>query len=53
MKDGARLEHYRLQRESSNAFHVSTTSAELGRASRYDTTSINLGAQLSRHDISV
>jgi Fe-S cluster assembly protein SufD len=53
VKDGAQLEHYRLQHESRNAFHVSTTSAELGRASRYDTTSINLGAQLSRHDISV
>jgi Fe-S cluster assembly protein SufD len=53
LKDGAQLEHYRLQHESRNAFHVSTTSAELGRASRYDTTSINLGAQLSRHDISV
>ena len=53
VKDGAHFEHYRLQRESKDAFHVSTTSAELGRASRYNTTSINLGAQLSRHDISV
>jgi Fe-S cluster assembly protein SufD len=53
LRDGAHLEHYRLQRESKKAFHVSTTSAELGRASRYDMTSINLGAQLSRHDISV
>jgi Fe-S cluster assembly protein SufD len=53
LKDGAQLEHYHLQRESHNAYHVSTTSAELGRASRYDTTSINLGAQLSRHDVSV
>ena len=53
LKEGARLEHYRLQRESNNAFHVSTTSAELSRASHYYTTSINLGAQLSRHDISV
>ena len=53
VKDGARLDHYRLQRESHNAFHVSTTSAELGRSSRYDTTSINLGAQLARHDVSV
>lgn len=53
LKDGAQLEHYRVQRESNNAYHVSTTSAELGRASRYDTTSINLGGQLSRHDISV
>jgi Fe-S cluster assembly protein SufD len=53
LKDGAQLDHYRLQRESKNAFHVSTTSAELGRSSRYNTTSINLGARLSRHDISV
>ena len=53
LKDGAHLEHYRLQRESKQAFHVSNTSAELGRASRYDTTSINLGAHLSRHDVSV
>ncbi len=53
VKDGAQLEHYRLQRESNNAYHVSTTSAELGRTSRYATTSINLGGQLARHDISV
>ena len=53
LKDGAHLEHYRVQRESKNSFHVSTTSAELGRSSRYETTSINLGAQLSRHDVSV
>jgi Fe-S cluster assembly protein SufD len=53
LKDGAHLDHYRLQRESKRAYHVSTTSAELGRASRYHTTSINLGAHLSRHDVSV
>jgi Fe-S cluster assembly protein SufD len=53
IKDGARLEHYRVQRESTRAFHTSITSAELGRNSSYDTTSINLGGRLSRHDISV
>ena len=53
LKDGAHLEHYRLQRESKKAFHTCTTSVELGRSSRYETISINLGAQLSRHDISV
>ena len=53
LKEGARLEHYRMQRESSKAFHTSNTSAELGRNSSYDTTSINLGGRLSRHDISV
>jgi Fe-S cluster assembly protein SufD len=53
LKDGARLEHYRLQNEHRNVYHVATTAAELGRASSYDATSINLGAQLARHDISV
>jgi Fe-S cluster assembly protein SufD len=53
LKDGARLEHYRMQRESDKAFHTSITSASLGRSSSYDTTSINLGGRLSRHDISV
>jgi Fe-S cluster assembly protein SufD len=53
VKEGARLEHYRVQLESNKAFHVSLTSAELGRSSSYDTTSINLGGRLARHDISV
>jgi len=53
VKDGAQLEHYRLQRESNRAFHMSRTSAELWRASRYYTTSINVGGLLSRHDVSV
>lgn len=53
LKEGARLEHYRMQRESVKAFHTSVTSASLGRSSSYDTTSINLGAKLSRHDVSV
>ena len=53
LKEGARLEHYRMQRESDKAFHTSITSASLGRHSSYDTTSINLGGRLSRHDVSV
>lgn len=53
LKEGARLEHYRMQRESDKAFHTCVTSASLGRNSSYDTTSINLGGRLSRHDISV
>jgi Fe-S cluster assembly protein SufD len=51
--EGARLEHYRIQRESNNAVHLATTAAELGRGSSYVATSITLGGQLSRHDISV
>jgi Fe-S cluster assembly protein SufD len=53
LNEGARLEHYRLQRENSKAFHVATTSATLGSGSSYDVTSINLGGELSRHDIQV
>ncbi|HJT66846.1 MAG TPA: Fe-S cluster assembly protein SufD [Pyrinomonadaceae bacterium] len=53
LREGARLEHYRVQRESDKAFHTSITSASLGRSASYDTTSINLGGRLSRHDISV
>ena len=51
--DGARLEHYRVQRENNKALHIATTATELGRGCSYDTTSITMGAQLSRHDISV
>jgi len=53
LQDGARLEHYKVQRESSQAFHIATTSADLGRNSAYDATTINFGAQLCRHDIGV
>jgi Fe-S cluster assembly protein SufD len=53
LADGARLEHYKIQRESMGAFHVATTRAELGPNSSYKTTTINFGAALSRHDIRV
>jgi Fe-S cluster assembly protein SufD len=53
LKDGARLEHYKVQRESIEGFHVATTAVDLGANSSYDTTTINFGAKLSRHDIHV
>jgi Fe-S cluster assembly protein SufD len=53
LKDEARVEHYKVQREGGRAFHVATTAADLGRNSRYDSTAITFGAQLSRHDIHV
>ena len=49
--DEAKIKHFRVQRESHQAFHISTTAAEVGRGSVYDTTAINLGAKLSRHDV--
>ncbi|HKO59905.1 MAG TPA: Fe-S cluster assembly protein SufD [Pyrinomonadaceae bacterium] len=53
LKDGARLEHYKVQREGADAFHVATTVAELGVNASYDTTTINFGGKLSRHDVRV
>jgi Fe-S cluster assembly protein SufD len=53
LADGARLTHYKVQRESAEAFHVATTRARLARDSSFDTTTITLGAQLSRHGINV
>ena len=53
VKDGARLDHGRLQFENTGAFHVGTSSVELGRGSTYNSTAINLGAKLARHDICV
>lgn len=53
LKEGARLEHYKVQRESNHAFHIATTAADLGANSSYDTTTITFGAQLSRHDVHV
>jgi Fe-S cluster assembly protein SufD len=49
----ARVDHYKVQRDSLEAYHVSNTAVKLGRSSCYDTTSIMLGGKLSRHDISV
>lgn len=53
LSDEAKLNHYRVQRESHEAFHVGTSGAEIRRGSIYDATNITLGALLSRHDVSV
>ncbi|HRH47044.1 MAG TPA: Fe-S cluster assembly protein SufD [Pyrinomonadaceae bacterium] len=51
VEDNANLTHYRIQKESPEAFHIGTTEVTLGRGSLYNTTNINLGGKLSRHDI--
>ena len=51
--DNASLTHYRVQKESAEAFHVGATEVTVGRGSHYDSTNINIGAALSRHDIEV
>jgi Fe-S cluster assembly protein SufD len=51
--DNARLEYYKVQRESPQAFHIATTVADLGRGSSFDATTITMGAALARHDINI
>jgi Fe-S cluster assembly protein SufD len=53
VKPGARINHYRIQRESADAFHIATTSVKTNRDSAYEATSINLGGLLARHEIAV
>jgi Fe-S cluster assembly protein SufD len=49
----ANLTHYRVQKESAETFHYGVTEVTLGRGSSYNSTNINLGGALSRHDIEV
>lgn len=49
--DGARLSHYKLQRESQNAFHVGTLQVHQARDSRYESFSFATGAALSRTNV--
>ena len=49
--DNANITHYRVQKDALDAFNIGTTEISLGAGSRYDSTNINLGGAISRHDI--
>jgi len=49
--DNARVTHYRVQKDSADAFHYGVTEVTLGRDASYDATNITLGGAISRHDI--
>ena len=48
----ATIEHYKLQQEGLQAFHVGGIHATQARASRFASHSLSLGAALARNDIS-
>ncbi len=48
---GAQLAHYKVQRESTQAFHIGTLSASQGADSQWQTVSVSLGGSLTRHNI--
>ena len=53
LKEQAKLQHVRVQREEKNAFHIGHCSVVVGRDSNYAATSLAFGARLSRHALHV
>jgi len=51
--EGAVIDHYKLQQESPEAFHVGTMHATLGRSANFSSHSISLGGALVRNDANV
>jgi Fe-S cluster assembly protein SufD len=49
--DNTVIDHYKLQTESSQAFHVAMLQVQVGRAANFRTHSIALGGALVRNDI--
>jgi len=53
VEDNANVTHYRVQKDSPDAFSYGVTEVTLGRGSSYNSTNVNIGGGLSRHDIEV
>ena len=51
--DGAQLQHYKLQQEGPQGFHVGYFSAQQQQDSRIESHSISLGGAIARNDIDV
>ena len=49
----AQAKHIRIQRESTQAFHLANCAVSLAHASNYQSTSISLGSQISRYNLNV
>lgn len=51
LADNAQLNHYKLQQESKNAFHIATLAAKQSTSSHWNTNNVSLGAKLARNDV--
>ncbi len=51
--ENAHVQHTRLQRESRTAFHIAQCAVTLARESAYISTTVTLGARLSRYNLNV
>lgn len=50
IRDSACVNHIRVQRESSQAFHIANGSVLVAQSAHYDSVSLALGARISRFD---
>ncbi len=53
LMEDARVDHYKIQEESTKAFHVATLEVHQNRDTRFTSHSISFGGQLVRNDINV
>ncbi len=53
LNEGASLDHYKLERESENAFHIGTTQVHQGRNSKFSSSSIAIGGELTRNNLNI
>lgn len=49
--DAASVDHYKVQRESADAFHFQTLEARVGANARFSDHALTIGAKLARNDI--
>lgn len=53
LEEGAEIEHFKVQVESEQAFHLATLDVRQGRSSRFSTRSVALGGAIARHEVQV
>lgn len=49
--EGARVRHYKVQKESQTAYHMASLGAHLGRDCRFATGYVSMGSSLVRNDV--
>ena len=50
---GATVHHFRVQRQSHQAYHIATIKAEMGREACFDSAAVDMGASLARNNLGV
>ena len=51
--EGASVDHYKIQNENQNAFHIGTTQVHQEQDSKFLSSSISTGARIARNNLSV